>query len=659
MSDRIPPPAVWLVTFVTVAAALAAPALGGPAAALPPSGPHAGLPCNACHTRGTAAPEVHEVSCLSGGCHAVLAETYHASYHDKSRLSAATGVPSCPVCHGGHELRSGAVAAAAACAARADEVCLRCHDRVRYAPGGPVAGAPAQAAPEGAHEGARASLGCAAAPLTCYTCHGYHATLPSTDPASPISRAKVADTCGSCHPKVKARYLESGHAAAVARGQRDAPTCISCHGGHGILPAEAHAAATSSGRIVYTCARCHEDPQVVRAADLPYNAVEGYEKSYHGIANAHGVHDVATCASCHGAHAILSASNPASPVNPANLATTCGRCHKQLTPEMMATARHTAGGFSLRRMLASLKVYFPVANTSHNPLLISGMGALVGFLSGLFGVGGGFLMTPLLIFIGIPAAVAVSTDACQIAAGASSGAISHSRLGNVDFKMGFMIVIGGWIGGVTGVQLVKVLRNLGNFDFYLKVVYVLILGFIGTSMFIEGMRVLRGRRQTSEPTPSKLTLLFGKLPLQMHFPKSGLSTSALLPVAAGFAVGNLAAFLGVGGGFIMLPAMIYIIGIPTRVAVGTDLFQIVLTSANVTLQQAITNHTVDLLLAVTLFAGSVIGAQFGVIASKYLKSEQIRVFLAVIVLVVMVLLLYQLLATPAHLIAFAKSGGGH
>ena len=309
--------------------------------------------------------------------------------------------------------------------------------------------------------------------------------------------------------------------------------------------------------------------------------------------------------------------------------------------------------------LKGLNLYFPVARTALNPLFVSGMGALVGFLSGLFGVGGGFLMTPLLIFIGIPAAVAAATDAAQITAGASSGALSHARIGNVDFKMGLIIVAGGWTGGFAGVQMVAVLRNLGNFDFYLKAVYVLVLGFIGTAMFLEGVRTLRGKAPSGEPKPGRLSLFFQRLPFQTHFPKSGLTTSALLPISAGFMVGVLAAFLGVGGGFIMLPAMIYVIGIPTRVAIGTDLFQIVLTSANVALQQAITNHTVDVLLAVTLFAGSVIGARFGVMASRHLRGEQIRVFLAIIVLAVMGALLYQLLATPSFLIDFARSGGGH
>jgi uncharacterized membrane protein YfcA len=326
---------------------------------------------------------------------------------------------------------------------------------------------------------------------------------------------------------------------------------------------------------------------------------------------------------------------------------------------MITAVRHTANQLGLGTILGGLRLYFPVAGTALNAVLVSAMGGLVGFLSGLFGVGGGFLLTPLLIFIGIPPAVATATDAAQITAGATSGAISHSRLGNVDYRMGLVIVLGGWSGGYVGVQVVHALRVLGNFDFYLKLVYVLILGFIGMTMFQEGMRTLRHRAAHAEPSPSRLTRCFTRLPLQIEFPKSGLRTSALLPLVAGFMVGVLAAFLGVGGGFIMLPTMIYILGIPTRIAVGTDLFQIVLTSANVTLQQAITNHTVDIVLAVTLFAGSTIGAQFGVMASRRLRGEQIRVFLALIVLAVMAVLLYQLVTPPAQLVDFATSGGGH
>jgi uncharacterized protein len=495
--------------------------------------------------------------------------------------------------------------------------------------------------------------------LACSQCHV--GATPSTpgEKAARIPREAIGERCGRCHEKEMVAFRESSHGRAVAGGNENAPTCVSCHGAHDVVAVAAADSPVSAGRVVLTCSDCHEDPRVVHGADLPYNAVDGYEGTFHGSVHSHGIDDVATCAACHGAHDVLPAADPHSRVNPANLQRTCGACHPSVSEGMIAAVRHSAGPPEKKGLLRRLLVYFPVAGAAVNPLLVSGLGALVGFLSGLFGVGGGFLMTPLLIFIGIPAAVAAATDAAQITAGATSGALSHSRLGNVDFKMGLVIVCGGMVGGVVGVQLVHVLRNLGNFDFFLKLVYVLVLGFIGITMFLESMRALRGRAGGGEPRTSGLTLLFSRLPLQMSFPKCGLRTSVLLPVTAGFLVGVLAAFLGVGGGFIMLPTMIYIIGIPTRVAVGTDLFQIVLTSANVSLQQAITNHTVDILLAVALFLGSTIGAQFGVLASRRLKGEQIRVFLAIIVIVVMGMLLYQLLVPPQLPIGFARSGGGH
>jgi len=293
-----------------------------------------------------------------------------------------------------------------------------------------------------------------------------------------------------------------------------------------------------------------------------------------------------------------------------------------------------------------------------NPLLVTGSGFIVGFLSGVFGVGGGFLMTPLLIFIGIPAAVAAATDAAQITAGASSGMMSHARLGHVDFKMGLAMVIGGWPGGFLGVEAVQHLRAMGHFDFFLKLAYVMLLGFTGTFMFLEGLRSLRRRSTKSEPGPSRLTRAAERLPLQVRFPKSGLKTSVLEPIAVGLVVGVLAAFLGVGGGFMLIPAMVYVIGIPTRIAVGTGLFQEVLVCAFVTMQQSARNHTVDLILAAALFVGSILGAQLGVAANRHLRGEQIRVLLAIIVLGVMLALLYRLVATPQLLIQFARAGGG-
>jgi uncharacterized membrane protein YfcA len=262
--------------------------------------------------------------------------------------------------------------------------------------------------------------------------------------------------------------------------------------------------------------------------------------------------------------------------------------------------------------------------------------------------------------------VAAASDSNQICAAAASGAFAHWRLGNVDFKMGGVILAGGIAGGTIGVQLVKILRALGNFEFVMKVVYVIMLGLVGSAMFIESLRTIRASRgldpgaaavPAGEP---KLARLFAKLPLKMHFVRSGLHTSAIFPFSIGTIVGVMAALLGVGGGFIMVPAMIYIIGMPTIAAIGTDLFQIVLTSANVTLQQAFVNKTVDLLLALILLAGSTIGAQFGAAFGKRLKGEQIRILLAIIVLSLTVKLFLDLVLTPSDLVSLAPAkGGGH
>ncbi|MEW6443510.1 MAG: sulfite exporter TauE/SafE family protein [bacterium] len=310
-------------------------------------------------------------------------------------------------------------------------------------------------------------------------------------------------------------------------------------------------------------------------------------------------------------------------------------------------------------------VYLPIADMSINIFFVVGIGGLVGFLSGLFGVGGGFLLTPLMMMIGIPPAVAAASDSNQIVASSSSGAFGHWKLGNVDMKLGIIILLGGIVGGTIGVHFVKYLRAVGNFEFTMKLVYVIMLGTVGGSMFVESLHSLRKYRPAAaggavtEMSGPRLSGIFSRLPLQMSFPKSHLRTSAIFPFFVGSLVGVLAALLGVGGGFIMVPAMIYIIGMPTITAIGTDLFQIVFTSANVTLQQAITNQTVDIGLALLLLIGSVLGAQFGVRASKRLRGEQIRVLLSMIVLALMVKLLLDLVLAPDNLVSFATAGGGH
>jgi uncharacterized membrane protein YfcA len=308
----------------------------------------------------------------------------------------------------------------------------------------------------------------------------------------------------------------------------------------------------------------------------------------------------------------------------------------------------------------SLSLYLPLAGNGINILLLFGLGGAVGFLSGLFGVGGGFLMTPLLIMAGIPSTVAAASDSNQIVAASTSGTYAHWRLGNVDFKMGFYLLVGGVIGGTLGVQLIKVLRSLGNADFVIKITYVIMLGIIGIYMFIESLQSLRKKPvEVRRAEPAKVSLyarLVQALPYQTKFEKSGVTLSPLMPLILGVFVGILAAIMGVGGGFIMVPVMVYMLRMPMHVVVGTSLFQILFTCINVTIMQAITNFTVDLVLALILLLGSTIGAQFGVRLSKRLKGDQLKILLASIVLLVMVQMLVSLVLPP-HLILAHK--GGH
>jgi len=306
-----------------------------------------------------------------------------------------------------------------------------------------------------------------------------------------------------------------------------------------------------------------------------------------------------------------------------------------------------------------MHVFLPIAGLSINLLLPFGLGGLVGFLSGMFGVGGGFLMTPLLMMVGIPPTVAAATDSCQIAAASASGSYAHARMGNVDYKLGGLMLIGGICGGAIGVNIIKVLRQMGNADFLIMVTYVIVLGLIGGYMFTESLRALRGRDAAASAAkkPSRAAQLLSRLPFQMDFPKSGIRHSVFVPIALCALVGILAAIMGVGGGFIMIPAMVYLLRMPMHAAVGTDLFQILFTASGVTLMQAYVNHTVDFILAMVLAVGSTVGAQVGARVAKRLRGEQLRIILSGIVLVVCVKMLYGLTATPDLLLSFAK--GGH
>ena len=305
-----------------------------------------------------------------------------------------------------------------------------------------------------------------------------------------------------------------------------------------------------------------------------------------------------------------------------------------------------------------MHIYLPIAEISVNIFLVLGLGAGVGMLSGIFGVGGGFLMTPLLIFLGISPPVAVGTEANQILASSVSGVIAHWRRGNVDFKMGLVLLAGGLIGSTFGVWLFKALRDLGQIDLVIKLSYVIFLGIIGFLMLVESLRALQRSRS---PGGARRKLhqhnwLHG-LPFKMRFRKSKLYISALLPLLIGIFVGILSAIMGVGGGFIMVPAMIYLLGMPTNVVIGTSLFQILFVTGNATFLQATLNQTVDVVLAILLLVGGVIGAQLGTKLGAKMKGEQLRGLLAAMVLLVCGKLLFDLVLEPSDLYSLTAPGG--
>jgi uncharacterized membrane protein YfcA len=309
-------------------------------------------------------------------------------------------------------------------------------------------------------------------------------------------------------------------------------------------------------------------------------------------------------------------------------------------------------------------IYLPVAGNSVNLFLLLGLGGIVGLLSGLFGVGGGFLLTPLLIMIGIPPTVAAASDSNQIVAAATSGTFAHSRSGNVDFKMGILLLVGGVMGGTIGVQAIKILRATGQADFAIRLTYVVMLAFVGTYMFFDSLRGLRAstvkvpaaKELEGVRRPSVYARLVRSLPYQMDFVRSGVRSSALMPLGLGALVGILSAIMGVGGGFIMVPVMVYLLRMPMHVVVGTSLFQILFTCINVTILQAYLNHTVDVLLALILLLGSTSGAQIGARLNKKLKADQLKVMMACIILAVMIVMVLGLVLRPDTLLSYK---GGH
>lgn len=308
-----------------------------------------------------------------------------------------------------------------------------------------------------------------------------------------------------------------------------------------------------------------------------------------------------------------------------------------------------------------MSFYLPIAEMSASVFIFLGMGAAVGFLSGMFGVGGGFLMTPLLIFSGVPAAVAVGTEAAQIVASSVSGAIAQYRRNNVDIKMGVILLSGGIAGSAIGVQVVKILRQIGQFDLFVSLTYVTFLGIIGSLMMIEALNTIRKTKagqRVSARRPGQHSWIHG-LPFKMRFHRSKLYISAIPPLLIGAFVGFLGAIMGVGGGFVMVPAMIYLLRVPTNVVVGTSLFQIVFVTAATTVMHATQNFTVDIVLAMLLMIGGVVGAQFGAVAGEKLKGEQLRALLAGLVLLVCLRIAYGLIVTPTDLFSISGMMGGH
>lgn len=299
------------------------------------------------------------------------------------------------------------------------------------------------------------------------------------------------------------------------------------------------------------------------------------------------------------------------------------------------------------RAAARMDIYLPIATMSQDVFVLLVLGGAVGFLSGVFGVGGGFLLTPLLIFIGVPHTVAVASSANQLVGASVSGALAHWRRGNIDFQMGTVLLLGGFAGSSVGVWVFALLSRIGQIDVAISLLYALLLGTLGALMLAESSRaILRLRRPgAGRRKLHQHTWLHG-LPLKMRFRRSKLYISALLPIGLGFFAGLLSAVMGVGGGFVMVPAMIYLLGMPTQTVPGTSLFQITFVAAGVTVLQAAENHTVDAVLALVLLVGGVIGAQLGTRFGTRLRGEHLRALLAVMVLVVAAKLAFDLTVRP-------------
>ncbi|MDA7704916.1 sulfite exporter TauE/SafE family protein [Rickettsiales bacterium] len=304
-----------------------------------------------------------------------------------------------------------------------------------------------------------------------------------------------------------------------------------------------------------------------------------------------------------------------------------------------------------------MQIYLPIAEIPINILWIISLGFITGILSGMFGIGGGFIATPMLIFMGIPPLVAVATSANQITASSISGLLSHTKQKNVDFKMGFTLIFGGIFGSIIGIIIFRMLQDMGQADVFISIIYVIFLGFIGITMVIDNLRtILKEKYEIETRNKRKQRKLFikfskrlNKLPFKVYFPKSDVELSLIIPISIGVFAGSLVSMMGIGGGFVVVPAMIYILKMPHRVITGTSLFQIVFIAVGVTVMQSVVNNTVDIVLAAIMIIGSVIGVQFGIKKAKNMDSDSLKLLLAIMILLVCFKMFSQLFLEPTSL----------
>ena len=298
-----------------------------------------------------------------------------------------------------------------------------------------------------------------------------------------------------------------------------------------------------------------------------------------------------------------------------------------------------------------MQIYLPIAEMSIAVETIFCVSAFVGFLSGVFGIGGGFLTTPFLIFSGIPPSIAVASQTSQLVASSVAGSIGHWQRGNLDLRIGFVMMLGGVVGSFVGIMIFKALEYFGQIDFAISFLYIALLGSIGSMMLFESVfsKFFKKKNVRKEFNTLKVSPFIAALPYKMRFPRSKLFISAFVPAGIGFVGGILASVLGIGGGFLLVPAMIYLLGMPTLLVAGTSLFQIIFTTAAATIMHAVFNQSVDIVLAIILILGGVVGAQIGLSFAKFVKPSQARLILTALILIVCAKLSYELFIKPEEL----------